>query len=240
MALRLRRVNQNDVQIQSGTNPVGGTLCADSLWTKRVVERVSTAIAVEAGIPDARRLHRARLPRRFYDRDAALVAQELLDLWLVHVIDGEARIGRIVETEAYLGPHDLAAHSARGLTPRTRVMFGPPGHAYVYLIYGMHHCVNVVTGAEGHAAAVLLRAVEPVANLSGRTQGPGLLCRAFGIDRRMNGQDLLSSGLFIARPRASVPFTIARRPRIGVDYAGAWARRLLRFYISNNTFISRP
>ena len=160
-------------------------------------------------------------------------------MWLVHVLDGELRIGRIVETEAYLGPHDLAAHSARGLTPRTRVMFGPPGHAYVYLIYGIHHCVNVVTGAEGQAAAVLLRAVEPVAHLSGRTQGPGLLCRAFGIDRCLNGQDLLSDDLFIARSPQSAPIKIVRRPRIGVDYAGVWARRLLRFYIRHNRYVSR-
>ena len=116
-----------------------------------------------------------KLPRSFFDRDTTLVAQELLGKHLVHVVAGAARVGRIVETEAYLGPHDLAAHSARGLTPRTRVMFGRPGHAYVYLIYGMHWCMNVVTEEECHASAVLLRALEPVENLEGRTQGPALL-----------------------------------------------------------------
>ena len=180
-----------------------------------------------------------RLRRRFYDRETGLVARELLGMHLVHRDRELLRVARIVETEAYLGPHDLAAHSARGLTPRTRPMFGPPGHAYVYLIYGMHHCFNVVTEAEGHAAAVLVRAVEPVANVAGRTAGPGLLCRAMGIDRRLNGRDLVGDELFIARPPRRERLVIVRRPRIGVDYAGAWARRLLRFYIKGNRFISR-
>ena len=181
-----------------------------------------------------------RLQRAFYDRDTQAVARDLLGKHLVHVVDGVARIGRIVETEAYLGPHDLAAHSARGLTPRTRVMFGPPGHAYVYLIYGMHWCMNVVTEREGHASAVLLRALEPVEGLEGRTQGPGLLCRAMGIDKRLHGHDLLSREFHIADPRDPRPVRIVRRPRIGVDYAGHWARRLLRFYERGNPYVSRP
>jgi DNA-3-methyladenine glycosylase len=159
---------------------------------------------------------------------------------LVHVVAGVERVGRIVEVEAYLGPHDLAAHSAKGLTKRTRVMFGPPGHAYVYLIYGMHWCMNVVTQAEGMASAVLLRAVEPVKNIEGRTQGPALLCKAMGIDGRLNGHDLLSDDLFVRRPRTAENIRIVKRPRIGVDYAGHWARRLLRFYIRGNAFISKP
>ena len=112
------------------------------------------------------------LPRSFYDRDTILVARELLGKYLVHA----DRVGRIVEVEAYLGPHDLAAHSARGLTERTKVMFGPPGHAYVYMIYGMYYCMNVVTEREGHASAVLLRAVEPVQNVRGTDAraGPAL------------------------------------------------------------------
>ena len=179
------------------------------------------------------------LPRSFYDRDTVQVAQELLGKHLVHVVDGVARVGRIVETEAYLGPHDLAAHSARGLTPRTRPMFGPPGHAYVYLIYGMHWCMNVVTEPEGQAAAVLLRALEPVENLHARTQGPALLCKAMGITGTLTGHDLLSRDLHLAAPRLEPPIRIVKRPRIGVDYAGRWAKRLLRFYIKDNPYVSR-
>jgi DNA-3-methyladenine glycosylase len=176
-----------------------------------------------------------RLPRAFYNRDTRLVARELLGQYLVH---GD-RIGRIVETEAYLGPHDRAAHSARGRTARNAVMFGPPGHAYVYLIYGLYYCMNVVTQPAGHASAVLLRALEPVANLAGKTSGPGLLCRAMGIDRRLNGHDLLSADFHIA---AGPPtqLRIVKRPRIGVDYAGSWARRQLRFYIAGNPYVSKP
>ena len=181
-----------------------------------------------------------KLPRAFYDRDTTLIAQELLGKRLVHLGGGVERIGRIVEVEAYLGPHDLAAHSARGLTPRTRVMFGPPGRAYVYLIYGIYHCMNVVTQAEGKASAVLLRAIEPVHNIEGRTQGPGLLCRAMQIDKRLNGHDLLSDELYIAEEDSPPSFSIVKRPRIGVDYAGHWARRLLRFYIRGNRYVSKP
>ena len=181
-----------------------------------------------------------KLPRSFYDRDTIVVAHELLGQHLVHVVAGVERVGRIVEVEAYLGPHDLAAHSARGLTKRTRVMFGPPGHAYVYLIYGMHWCMNVVTQAEGTASAVLLRAVEPVKNIEGRTQGPALLAKAMGIDGRLNGHDLLSDELFVRAARGDAPIRIVKRPRIGVDYAGPWARRLLRFYIRGNPFVSKP
>lgn len=181
-----------------------------------------------------------KLGRAFYDRDTILVARELLGKYLVHVTRGVERIGRIVEVEAYLGPQDRAAHSARGLTERTRPMFGPPGHAYVYLIYGMHHCMNVVTERQGHASAVLLRALEPVQNVTARTRGPGLLCKAMQVDRRLNAHDLLSDNFYIAAANGTQPFSVVRRPRIGVDYAGHWAKRLLRFYIRGNPFVSKP
>jgi DNA-3-methyladenine glycosylase len=179
------------------------------------------------------------LPRAFYDRPTETVARELLGMLLVHRVEEALRIGRIVETEAYLGPHDLAAHSARGRTLRTEVMFGPPGYAYVYLIYGIYNCLNVVTGPEGHASAVLIRALEPIRNIEGSTKGPGLLCRAMGVDRSLYGHDLLSTDFFIARPDREEQFTIAARPRIGVDYAGEWAAKPLRFLIEGNAFVSR-
>jgi DNA-3-methyladenine glycosylase len=180
-----------------------------------------------------------KLPRSFYDRDTRLVARELLGKLLVHETGGSRQVGKIVETEAYLGEHDLAAHSSKGLTARTQIMFGPPGHAYVYFIYGMYFCMNVVTEREGHASAVLLRAVEPVENLIGRTCGPGLLCRAMKIDRRLNGHDLLSDDFFIAAPESSGRIIVVKRPRIGVDYAKHWTKRLLRFYIKGNPCVSR-
>ena len=180
-----------------------------------------------------------KLPRTFYDRDTVEVAHALLGKCLVHVDAGVRRVGRIVEVEAYLGPHDLAAHSSKGLTQRTRPMFGPPGHAYVYLIYGIYHCMNVVTQPEGVASAVLLRALEPVEHVDGRTQGPGLLCRAMHIDKRLNGHDLLSDDFHIADDGYPRKLSIVKRPRIGVDYAGHWAKRLLRFYIGKNPYVSR-
>jgi DNA-3-methyladenine glycosylase len=208
---------------------------ADEFWSDRTPAIAAIFAPGRAAVCAS--MH--KLPRQFYDRDTIEVAHALLGKLLVHVSAGIERIGRIVEVEAYLGPHDLAAHSSRGLTPRTRVMFGPPGHAYVYLIYGMYHCMNIVTQAEGTASAVLLRALEPVRNIEGRTQGPGLLCRAMHIDKRLNGHDLLSDDLYVSDDGAFRRVSIAKRPRVGVDYAGVWARRLLRFYIRGNPYVSK-
>jgi DNA-3-methyladenine glycosylase len=179
-----------------------------------------------------------KLSREFYNRDTILVARELLGKYLVHRSNGIERIGKIVEVEAYLGPHDLAAHSAKGLTPRTKVMFGPPGHAYVYLIYGMYYCMNIVTQEEGHASAVLIRALEPIQNITEKTKGPGLLCNAMHIDKRQHGHDMESDDFFVASG-VEEKITIIRKARVGVDYAKHWAKRLLRFYIKGNPFISR-
>jgi DNA-3-methyladenine glycosylase len=181
-----------------------------------------------------------RKPQRsFFERGTLTVARALIGMHLVHD-DGEAvRAGRIVETEAYLGPRDLAAHSARGRTRRTEVMFGPAGHAYVYFIYGIWNCLNVVTGRPGVPHAVLLRALEPLGGLSESTWGPGLLCRALHIDRRLNGADLRGQTLWLEYPRTRAPVVrIARAPRIGVDYAGEWAQRPWRFFDRDSPFVS--
>jgi DNA-3-methyladenine glycosylase len=171
-------------------------------------------------------------------------------MWLVHD-RAEGRIaGRIVEVEAYQGPEDLAAHSARGRTARNEVMFGRPGHLYVYLIYGLHHCANVVCGPGDKPEAVLLRAaaIGPGVELARMARGdvaptrlaagPGNLGAAFGIDRGLNGADLVAGPVRLAAgPR---PRRIARTPRVGVAYAGRWARRPLRFVIPDDPHRSRP
>ncbi|CZL55135.1 DNA-3-methyladenine glycosylase [Legionella pneumophila] len=180
-----------------------------------------------------------KLPRPFYERDTVLVAKELLGKYLVHHDRLEEKIGRIVEVEAYLGQHDLACHSSKGLTKRTKVMFGPAGYAYVYLIYGIYYCMNVVTEKEGVGSAVLIRALEPIKNIQDRTQGPGLLSKAMRIDSKLNHRDLLSNDFYIAEPYGPTDFTIIEKPRIGVHYAKEWADALLRFYIKDNPYISK-
>jgi DNA-3-methyladenine glycosylase len=184
-----------------------------------------------------------RLPRDFYARDTVLIARELLGKLVSRRLPGgELLLGRIVETEAYSGPEDRASHASRGLTPRTRLMFGPPGIAYVYQIYGMWFCLNAVTGPEGFPAAVLLRAAA-LPGAPRAAAGPGKLCRALSIDKRQNGADLvLGEELWLAddglRPSEEA---IAAAPRVGVDYAGEWAERPWRFFLSDHPEVSvRP
>jgi len=186
-------------------------------------------------------LSRTALPRSFYARPALVVARALLGQVLVHETDRGTRAGIIVETEAYLGVDDLASHASRGRTARTDVMFGPPGFAYVYLIYGMHHCMNVVCDRDGKASAVLLRALQPVHGIGEdeRTDGPGRLTRALGIDRGHNRVDLCGDRLYLVPGGKVSPRAVARGPRIGVDYAGAWAAKPFRFWIGGNPFVSR-
>ena len=182
-----------------------------------------------------------KLPRVFYGRETLEVARDLIGMHLVHERAGKRRIGRIVETEAYRGPTDLAAHSARGRrTARTEVMYGPPGHAYVYLIYGFWDCLNVVTAKPGVPHAVLIRALEPIGGVTGTTHGPGLLCRTFAIDRTMSGTDLLGDELWIERPvrRERRAARIGRSTRIGVEYAGDWANRPWRFFDRDSPYVS--
>ena len=184
------------------------------------------------------------LPRTFFDRNASVVAPELVGCLLVRRARGVTRACRIVETEAYLGPHDLASHSRVGKTARNAPMFGPPGHAYVYLIYGLHHCLNAVCGPGGHPSAVLLRAAAPLeveAPLLHSATGPGNLCRALSVTRAQDEVDLcsLAGGLWIA-PRSGPAPRIWRGPRVGVDYAGAWAGRRYRFCDRDCPQVSRP
>jgi DNA-3-methyladenine glycosylase len=180
-----------------------------------------------------------KLKRDFYLGSTLSVARELIGMHLVHDDGTTRRSGRIVETEAYQGPRDLAAHSSRGRTARTEVMFGAPGHAYVYFIYGFWNCLNVVVAREGTPHAVLLRALEPVDGIADKTWGPGLLCRAMHIDRSFNGADLCGDELWIERPPGRPrKARISRGPRIGVDYAGQWAARPWRFFDRDSTYVS--
>lgn len=185
------------------------------------------------------------LRRGFYSRPAGDVARELLGKVLVH----GPTAGRIVEVEAYLGIDDRAAHAWRGLTNRTRVLFGPPGHAYVYFIYGMYECLNVTAESEGLAGAVLLRALQPVAGIEimrerrpaarrseDLTSGPGKLTLAMDVTRRLNGADLTRGELTIHEPAKLEPIEIAVSPRIGIQHCADWP---LRFFIAGNRFVSK-
>jgi DNA-3-methyladenine glycosylase len=178
------------------------------------------------------------LPRAFYARDAATVARALLGTTLRfrRPADGRLVTARVVETEAYVGAHDLACHAAKGRTSRTEVMFGPAGHAYVYLIYGMHNMLNVVTGPDGDPQAVLIRAAEPLAESDLALRGPGVLTRGLGITRALNGADLCAGPLTFAPGRP--PERVAVTPRIGVDYAGEWSTAPLRFYDPGSASVS--
>jgi DNA-3-methyladenine glycosylase len=177
------------------------------------------------------------LPYLFYARDADCVARELLGQVLVVNTHVQARC-RIVETEAYMGEHDLACHAAKGRTARTEVMFGPAGVAYVYLIYGMYDMLNIVTSTPGNPQAVLIRAVEPLTPVAGKTDGPGKLTRVLGITRRVhNGIELSGPELWLEA--GETPERIQTSPRINVDYAGAWRDAPLRFFDATSPFVSK-
>jgi DNA-3-methyladenine glycosylase len=195
----------------------------------------------------------SRLSRDFFARDTLTVARELLGQRLVRVLDGRHLSGRIVEVEAYIGEDDQACHARPGPTKRNAPMYGPPGHAYVYLIYGMHHCLNIVTEQEGFPAAVLVRALEPLAGIEemrvrrgGRpdlplTSGPARLCQAMGIDRRFNATDLCTPDalLFLEEDVAIPGDAIVTGPRIGVRGDKVAVTVPWRFYVRNNRYVSR-
>jgi DNA-3-methyladenine glycosylase len=190
-----------------------------------------------------------KLPRSFYQRATLDVAKQLLGKYLVRQHPEGVTVGRIVETEGYIGPQDLACHASKGRTARTEVMFGPAGHAYVYFIYGFYNMLNLVTEAKDYPAAVLLRAVEPVAGielmqerrkssvLRNLASGPGKLCQAFAVDRALNGADLLADVLYVEDRGEPAPKVLAT-PRIGVDYAGKWRTKPYRFLIRGSKFVS--
>jgi len=184
-----------------------------------------------------------KISRKFFARDTHEVAKDLLGKVLARNFYGKKFMGRIVEVEAYVGQDDKACHAARGKTKRNAVMFGEAGHAYIYLIYGMYNCLNFVTEQSGFPAAVLIRAVEPVARLIDvKTDGPGKLTRAMKITRKLNGEDLVTSErLWVAED----DFVLAKNKiktakRIGVAYAGEDADLLWRYYVKDSKFVSRP
>ncbi len=193
-----------------------------------------------------------RLTRTFFRRDPVALARSLLGQRLVRVLGGQRLAGLIVETEAYLGIPDAAAHTYKGRhTIRNQTMWGDGGHCYVYFTYGMHHCANVVAGRAGDPVAVLMRALEPSEGLETMRalrrrdrdlcSGPARLCQALAIDRTLDGTDLVKSDqLFIELMARSTKLRIVTAPRVGVSYAGLWAKRRLRYYIRDHTCVSKP
>ena len=179
-----------------------------------------------------------KLPRAFYQQPGDELARALIGKILVHRTGAKQYRARIVETEAYMGPADLASHSSRGRTKRTEVMFGLAGHAYVYFIYGMYEMFNIVAGQTGEAQAVLVRAAEPMDGWQADLSGPGKLARAFELKRSDNGLDLTGSSLFLLDNPGDRP-KIAVSPRIGIDYAGRWVSAPLRFFDANSPAVSK-
>lgn len=192
------------------------------------------------------------LTREFYRRDARQVAPELLGKLLVHKTPQGIRSGMIVETEAYLGPEDAASHAYQNKrTVRTEILFGPAGYAYVYLIYGMYHCLNVVVNEENRPEAVLIRAVEPIEgivamlktrnckDIKNLSNGPGKLCQALGINQQFNGLDLCGQTLFITDHQSIKTSEIGVSPRVNIEYAGEYKDRLWRYYMKENPFVSK-
>ncbi len=194
-----------------------------------------------------------RLELPFFQRDSITLAQELLGKLLVREIDGVKIVTKIVETEAYMGAEDKAAHSYNNRrTPRTEVMFGRAGIAYVYIIYGMYYCLNIVAAKEGIPQAVLIRGVEPIEGLDilrknriikskkiqDLTNGPGKLCQALNIDKTLNGSDLILDNKLYIIDNKEKHETISAK-RINIDYAGEYKDKLWRFYIKDNIYISK-
>jgi DNA-3-methyladenine glycosylase len=178
-----------------------------------------------------------KLAQSFFQRPADEVAQALIGKILVRRLDGKLLRARIIETEAYLGPDDLASHASKGLTRRTEVLFGPAGRAYVYLIYGMYEMLNVVAGAAGQGQAVLFRAADPLDDWKADLSGPGRLTRALQITRLQNGLDLTRTQIYFLDDPEYQP-AVRTAKRVGIDYALHWKDAPLRFLDANQS--TRP
>jgi len=201
-----------------------------------------------------------RLPAKFYQQDTFALAENLLGKYLIRKYNNHILNGKIVETECYYGPNDLASHASRGKTERTKLMFAQPGLAYIYLIYGMYYCLNIVTEHKNFPAAILIRAIEPISGLKQMaknrqipvaqnslpitklTSGPGKLCQAFKINKSLNGENLITSKkLYLATNTQEkiTPKQIKKAKRIGIDYAGQYKNKLWRYYLKDNLFVSQ-
>jgi len=192
------------------------------------------------------------LDKDFFNQDTQKTAQELLGKTLVRIVDRKVLTGIICETEAYIGLQDKASHASRGRTKRTETMFGESGVWYVYMIYGFYYCLNIVTEKKDYPAAVLIRAIEPkrgikimkenrkTDNIRNLTSGPGKLCQAMGIDKKDNGTSAFKKDKLYIQEGIKIPENnIVKTKRIGVDYAGVWKDKPLRFYIKNSEYVSR-
>jgi len=196
-----------------------------------------------------------KLPQKFYNRNTLKVAQGLLGKILARKYRGKILSGMIVETEAYAGEEDKACHASKGMTERNKIMFGKAGHAYIYMIYGMYYCLNIVTEKEKYPAAVLIRAIEPIEGIEAMkkyrdvrpinkltplTNGPGKLCQALKIDIKLNGENLSGDKIRIEdRGVMTERRDIVKAKRVGIDYAGKSRNYLWRFYIEGNNFVSQ-
>ena len=180
------------------------------------------------------------LQPNFYVQDPLVVARSMLGALLVHEhSDGTQYMGKIVETEAYRGQEDQACHAKVGRTPRTETLFGPPGHGYVYLIYGMYHLFNVVAWPEGKAAGILIRGIEPISGITGATHGPGRLTRAMKITGEHHEQPVWEGSLRVHGGEAVPESKVSTGPRVGVDYAGEWAQKPWRYWITGHPNVSK-
>ena len=182
-----------------------------------------------------------KVPCHYWEGPVLEKARASLGMVLARREAGIIRRGRIVEVEAYGGSDDPASHAYRRQTPRNAVMFGPGGVAYVYFVYGMHNCLNIVTGYRGEAAAILVRALEPLENIAGRTDGPARLCAALTIDRQLNGLPLDGDIIWLEPGDSPMPESaVACAARIGINPVSPAAQWPRRYYLKDNRFVSKP